>query len=75
MMISARRLGSPLPARGERSDRETIRVRGPVRESQRSERARKPVHATELRTLKSVESPPHPDPLPARGEREKGLAS
>ena len=42
----------PLPACGERSDREAIRVRGRLRESER------------------FSSAPHPDPLPASGERE-----
>src|SRR5580704_14760895 len=49
----------PLPACGERSDRAAIRVRGPLRESERR-----------ILTLRIVERPPHPDPLPARGERE-----
>jgi hypothetical protein len=74
MTISARRLGSPLPVRGERSDRETIRVRGPVRESERLQNPLQP-RESELRTLRRGETPPHPDPLPARGAREKkGLA-
>jgi hypothetical protein len=46
----------PLPACGERSDREAIRVRGPFRESE-----------PQILRLRIVEKPP----LPARGEREK----
>jgi hypothetical protein len=54
---TSRSASSPRPACGERSDREAIRVRGPLHESEReSERA---------------ERPPHPDPLPASGARER----
>jgi hypothetical protein len=72
-MVLAPRLGSPLPACGERSDRAAIRVRGPFHESERSLNPWKP-HEFELRTLRYVEKPPHPDPLPASGEREKSAA-
>jgi hypothetical protein len=47
---------SPRPACGERSTREARRVRGPLRESE---------------PLRIVERPPHPDPLPASGARER----
>src|SRR5579863_5600148 len=47
---------SPLPARGERSS--VARVRGPLRDS-------------EHRIVTRAAKPPHPDPLPARGERER----
>jgi hypothetical protein len=49
------RLATPLPARGERSDHITDGIR--VR--------------GHLRESELVETPPHPDPLPASGEREK----
>jgi hypothetical protein len=63
--ISSCGTATPLPAWGERSDRQrvrplagpmtgsAIRVRGPFRESER------------------VDRPPHPDPLPASGARGK----
>src|SRR6202011_1123304 len=52
---------SPLPACGERSDHRfaMIRVRGRIDGLSLSDR------------LKSVEMPPPPDPLPARGARER----
>ncbi len=57
----------PLPACGERSSE--ARVRGPVRDSERRESSGGVAdgHAT----LSPAETPPHPDLLPARGEKEK----
>jgi hypothetical protein len=75
MIVPTRPPLSPLPACGERSDRAAIRVRGPTQESERLEGLWQPLRAHELRRLRRVEAPPHPDPLPARGGREHGAAS
>jgi hypothetical protein len=51
---------APLPACGERSSE--ARVRGPLRDS-------------ELRSLSPAATPPHPNLLPARGEKERVSAT
>ena len=58
---------SPLAGRGRnlRSSRK-FRVRGPLRESELSWRGTFTLSESAL-----VERPPHPDPLPASGEREQ----
>jgi hypothetical protein len=48
----------PLPACGERSDREAVRVRGRCHRSE---------------PLRIAATPPHPNPLPASGEREHAV--
>jgi len=58
-----RSASSPRPACGERSDREAIRVRGPLRES---ELAETPPHHAEIGFSLGARGP-----LPARGARER----
>src|SRR5262249_5615265 len=57
-------LSAPLPACGERSTREARRGRGRCR---RAELGR---FGERFAKLRPAATPPHPDPLPASGERE-----
>jgi len=56
------------PLRGERSDCEAIRVRGPLRDPERSGRS-SGAAGDSLRS--SSGDAPHPNLLPARGEKEQ----
>jgi hypothetical protein len=62
---SKRTLSAPLPASGERSDREAIRVRGPLRES---EPAEAPPHQAEIGSSLTMRNTRNP--LPASGARD-----
>src|SRR5208282_5491574 len=60
---------SPQAGRGRPPEQsEGGRVRGPLRDSER--RGRSSVVADYSLDAQAADAPPHPDPLPARGERE-----
>src|SRR5215471_6365827 len=68
--LSDSRAALPLPGCGERSEfarsSRKFRVRGPLHESELCAKAFSPLAIPPF-----VERPPHPDPLPASGEREQ----
>src|SRR5579871_3282197 len=57
------------PPRGERSSREARRVRGRRRESERCDKFER-TRLSNTNDSQAAATPPHPNPLPARGERE-----